>query len=1319
MKSVFVGLAFFLLSISLTASTKYNTISNADGLSNNSVTCIYQDSSSLLWIGTWDGLNVFNGHEIKTYKFEHNKENTISNNIIRSIAEQSHGIVWVGTDYGVNRIDTDNKTIDCYYLGYEHISPPREETFSIAISSGTVFCSAIGWGVAYFNETYKRMQAFNVPNFPTSSIVKLLPAQEEDAILVKTADNGYYIWKYTFDSDNSIVIHSEPIPLPESGRQEVFCVKGQPYISAPSGNVYAYYDNAPQFICRLPEKGLVKALSCLKDGRLVMACESGKVYTYSPSGRKVEVRDDLSNLNILSLFPGTQDILWIGSDGGGLIQVYDYNDRFNKVSNRELFHTKYSPVRSFFKDPHENLYVGTKGNGICIINSNGHSSLLNTANGLSNDFVYALSQGLSPDEIIIGHDGQGFDIYNTTHKRVINLAPIGKQGYGSIYSVLTDCDQGIIWLGTSGYGLIKIKMNDAHEIEEQSVYSNNKLDPESIGNNTIFAIQQAADGKLWLGTRGAGLNLFDPQTAKAQTFTTSNKAGSISSNDILCLHTGRDGTLWIGTSYGLNRLIQSDHNRYSFEWFIEEDGLSNNTIHGIIEDDQGNIWLSTNKGLSKFNLSNKQFINYYNDVNLQNNEFSDGASYRDNQGYLYFGGVDGFNWFAPAQVHDRSYEPKPIITDFFIKQQRVDIFNRNERIRLKSNDNFFSIQFSALDFIDNANCEYSYILKGFNDGWIYNSTSNTAVFTNVPSGEYEFIVRATNGDKVWSSQTSSLLITIETPWWLSLWAKLAYIFILCGTLYISQLVARNRLKQKREKDTYEAKLSFFTNIAHEFCTPLTLIYGSTEQLLLKYSLTPTITKYINVININVKRMQRLIWELLEFRRIEEAGIKVLYSEFDIKELFSTILDSFSERKEQLHITQTVDLPKEERLVISDHGAMEKILYNLISNAYKYTPTGGTINVLLEVQNNAISFTVSNSGKGIKQENLSQIFNRFEILDNFENQARKGNVMRNGIGLALAQSLVKMLGGSISVDSEVNKLTTFSVTIPLASKEQLSPIPIAEEPISMFYDDSSIFNQPKNERHNNATGQSILIVDDEDQIRSLVEDILSPEYKIIQARDGLDAMDKLTQEKVDLIISDVCMPNLDGLGLLKKLKDNEITKHIPLIFLTFKIDIENEVSGYEMGGEAYIPKPFHPKQLTAVVHQVLGNRTFLKKYFSSSLSSSEILDGQLVTAEDKSFIVEVTKLIEENITHESLSADFLANKLLISRMQLYRKLKRIADTTPGEYIRVIRIKRAAHLLKTSKSTVQEIMYQSGFNNKSYFYREFAKAYGFTPNKYRNS
>lgn len=1316
------------------AATRRSVLANEHGLSNSSVTCIYQDSSLRMWFGTWDGLNLYDGARIRTYKFAPDDPNTISNNVIRQIVEERDGVIWVATDHGISRIDTNDDRIARFYPGGEGNAPTEERLYTVAASpEGEIFCATAGWGVARYDRRQDRLVPLHIPKFNASHVRNIcLPARQ--TLLLHTAQGALVRIRYAFTAQGEVEATDVEQLLPAAeggGNLGALCACAHHvWLASDDGSLHIY-DRRTGAIApgpAAPDAAVLCAAAELADGSSVLAFSGRGAYRYDPATGLLGRDPALDDLPILSLFRGSEEILWAGSDGQGVIRLYEDGFEIERIDNREMLGDKRSPVRSFVEDSHGTLYVATKGNGIYTLPADGRPGrVYDAGDGLSNPSVYALAEGYGND-LFIGHDGMGIDVLDLSTGRIATLGADSGQRFGSVYAICRDAANGMLWLGTNGYGLVGLRLDlhaGRYTIREQRTYVNDKDDETSLGNNIVFAIAPAGDGRLWVGTRGGGLNLFDPRSGRFSRYTASDGDRPIGSNDILSLLVGRDSTLWVGTSYGLNRLERDARRRIGFRSWTEKEGLPNNTVHGMLEDASGAVWMSTNKGLARIDPATDRIVSYDRVDQLQGNEFSDGAYFRSRDGKFHFGGVNGFNRFDPADIRLRTYAPPVVVTQFAVKEHPLPGFRPREQIVLDHDDNFFSIRFAALEYIRNENCEYAYRLEGFNDDWV--RTSNpTAVFTNVPPGSYAFRVRSTNGDKVWSNRTATLRIRIRAPWWNTWWAYVGYGLLAAGIALAAGAIVADRIRtqrrlliekmdRRRQTDSYEAKLRFFTSIAHEFCTPLTLIYGSSERLLDHYSFQPDVARRLHIVRNSASRMQRLIGELMEFRRIDTGHYAPRYSQVDVAALLSAIVDNFGELNGQRRIDLKLSLPEEGATIVSDRDALEKIFYNLISNAYKYTPRSGWIALSFRIEASRSVFSIANSGKGIRSEQIGNVFNRFEILDNFERSASEGRVMRNGIGLALARSLARMLGGDIAVESSPGERTVFTLTLPEQSPERIADAAAPPEREAPRPEEE--VDRPEPARTTAEGAATILVVDDEPQIRDLLGDLLGGEYEVLPAADGQEAIELLKHRRPDLIISDVNMPRLDGFGLLRYVKENEITRYIPFVFLAFKADIEQEIRGYDLGSEAYILKPFHPKQLLARVRQILDNRRSLRHYYNSAISTSDVYEGNTIDVDDKKFIVELTRTIEKHLTDDNLSLNFLCDKMCVSRMGLYRKIREITQMTPSEYIRQVKLRHATHLLRTTGMTIQEIMYCSGFNNKSYFYREFAKAYRMSPKEMR--
>ena len=644
-------------------------------------------------------------------------------------------------------------------------------------------------------------------------------------------------------------------------------------------------------------------------------------------------------------------------------------------------------------------------------------------------------------------------------------------------------------------------------------------------------------------------------------------------------------------------------------------------------------------------------------------------------------------------------------------------------LQLDYGQNFFCIDFMAIDYINGNNYSYSYKLEEVSNQWIESGTSASAIFSNLAPEQYTLLVKYKNNMNGKESEPQALVIHITPPWYLSTWAYIIYsilIALLCFTA-IYQTIRQYRRKQQRmikklnrekKEEIYESKLRFFTNITHEFCTPLTLIYGPCEKILAYPQADSYILKYGKMIQQNTEKLNSLILELLQFRKLETGNKTLSIQSLPVSEKLQGIAESFGELAEnreldyQLNIEPGIEWN-------TDISCFNKIANNLISNAFKYTPEKGSITVGLRVENRLLTLRISNSGKGIAKENLTKIFDRYKILDSFE---MNGANSRNGLGLAICKSMTNLLNGQISVDSVPNEITTFTVTLPeLALTEQETqqevyeapPLNVNAEPIEL---EKTIANF-------DTSKQTIMIIDDDPSMLWFVSEIFVEEYNVLSFNNAKEALANLELRQPDLIISDVMMPEIDGLSFAQQIKQNKLWSHIPLILLSALHNEDEQVKGIESGAEAYITKPFNVKYLEKIVYRLIKRKSDLKEYYSSIFSSFKVENGNCIHKEDQEFLDKVIETIDKNISNPDLSVELLSSDLGYSTRQFYRKLKPITEKSPSDIIKEYRLTIAERLLLTKNLTIEEIMDQTGFNNRGTFYKLFTSRFGMPPRQYR--
>lgn len=1343
-----IGLLFLsVLPVNAEDRMEYKHITNSTGLSNSAINCILQDSSKIMWFGSWDGLNSFNGKEFRVYKPELGNVHAISNNVIRDIIEEKNGIIWLSTDHGLNRMNIEKSTFTCYYFGYEKTYPAIPNIFRIAKTTGNqIICAVLDWGLSCFDEATQDFVLLDSPIVNTMDI-REIKIDKNNNIWALHRDGRLGTIKLGKDKNNKPVISdSKLLELPQI-RSLYDC--GKYMIALDLGKKLHIYS---PYLHKIGEYELEKYMpnaeivnvSIIRD-LIYVTISTGGYYTLSTSLDSYPVyNESLRNIPIKVFYESDQDIIWAGTDGAGIFMIYNSNKPFKTIYPKKEFNM----VRAFCEDNQKRLWIGSKGGGVAVMNNYMNQPNLlveyNESNGLLNNSVYALTRGFGGD-IFIGSDGLGLNVFmnNKMTKLDTDIVPFVFSG---IYSIYCSKHDSTLWLGTSEYGLIRLKVqknNTFYKVIDYSHYLHDRNHPKSLTNNVIYSIVPENDSVLWIGTRGGGLNKFHIHTENFESYQYDpENALSLSSNDILSLYKDKNGLLWIGTSVGLNTLTYDEDGNVVIRKYSQSHGLPNNTVHGIIEDHNKNIWISTNRGLAKISPSSGDVIPYYERDGLQNNEFSDGAYYKSQYNdYIFFGGIMGLNVFNPEQIQQRDYAPTFNIVSFKIFNKEENIYNRlvtekngNEQLVLNYNENFFSFNFQSVDYIHNENCEYKYMLSGFDMEWITTGNMGSATYTNIKPGRYTLLVAYTNGDKVWVNEPYELAILIKPPFWASIGAYIVYSILIVLLLYLAFLIIQKRLRENRkllierlerkeQENIHEAKLRFFTNIAHEFYTPITLIYGPCEKILEKSGNSEYIIKYVNVIMSNAKRMKHLISELMEFRKMDTGHLQIVPQKVNITELLNNIGSNFSEIAEENKIDYRLQSVSSDVNWVSDSDAMEKIIFNIISNAFKYTPKNGYIQVEYFEKNDKLNFKIMNSGKGIKPENIDVIFDRFRILDDFENQMEKGHSGRNGIGLALTKSLVTLLNGSIKVESIINESTTFTIKLP-----QLKELSRPEFSLKAKGDKAGA-NESEQAAHSpvpvqwlstkEGDGPLILIVDDEKDIRSLLRDTIGEIFpNIIEASNGVEALQLMKTKSPNLIICDIMMPEMDGITFAKELKNNAFTNHLPIVFLSAKNSIDDQIMAAESGSDIYITKPFHPKYVLATVENILAKQQLIHDYYNSSANTYEMLEnGNVVHSEDKEFLMKIIRFIEDHIEEEELSSEFISNNLGISKMTLYRKIKSILNQTPGEFVKSVKLNKSATLLLSTNMTVQEIMYRCGFINKSYFYKEFARVYKGTPKEYR--
>ncbi|HEU5148626.1 MAG TPA: ATP-binding protein, partial [Chryseosolibacter sp.] len=897
----------------------------------------------------------------------------------------------------------------------------------------------------------------------------------------------------------------------------------------------------------------------------------------------------------------------------------------------------------------------------------------------------------------------------------------------SVWEIFED-SEGNLWIGTHSRGV------DLFDRKTKTFRHYNTEGSNPIHARYIPAFMEDRDGNLWIGT-GYGIDVLDKQTGRfTHHLHRENDPTSLSNNTVLALHQDSRGIIWIATHGGLN-IYDKSANR--FFAFTKRDGLPDNSILSILEDNNGNLWVSTPHGLSNVKVKKEEgsedslrleFHNYDEKDGLQGIQFNENAACKTSAGELIFAGSDGFNLFKPEHIGINRNVPDVILTDFQIFNKSVEVGERvngnivlhksiteTQELVLNYNDNVFSIEFASLSQLHPERSQYQYILEGFDKEWtMTNAAGRRVTYTNLDPGKYLFKVKAANNDGIWNDNATSLAITVRPPFWRSGVAFILYAMVTLGALLLARWLVlyneRIKFQIQRERDRAQRmheldriKIKFFTNISHEFRTPLTLILTPLEKMLRN---TPEgdQRKQFQLIHRNARRLLNLVNQLLDFRKLEVQEIRLNTSEGDLIGFIRDVFHSFSDLSEKNNIHFTFHTSIERLETLFDQDKVEKILFNLLSNAFKFTPENGTVSVRLDRKQEAerafLKIDVQDTGIGIPNDKQERIFDRF-----FQHDVPKSVVNQgSGIGLSITKEFVKIHGGTIAVQSEPGKGTCFTVLLPLEEVRST----VEEQEIET----SAIGVAPVHERSTNQP--VLLLVEDNEDFRFYLKDNLKQHYSVLEAKNGKEGLHLATSLLPDLIVSDIMMPEMDGLELCRKIRSDERVSHIPVILLTARTAQEQKIEGFESGANDYVTKPFNFEILQSRIKNLLVQRETFQKNFRKQLDvkTTEVQ----ITSVDEKLIKKAIRIVEENIAEPGFTVEKFSRELGMSRVHLYKKLLSLTGKTPIEFIRSIRLQRAAQLLQKSQLSVSEIAYQVGFNNPKYFSKYFKDEFKVLPSAY---
>jgi len=1337
---------FFLLSLSLSAEYKKNvhSISRREGLSNGAVNTIVKDAEGYIWFGTWNGLNRYDGSNIVTY-LPGNNPNSIHNHVIRELYPTSSGPIWMLTNKGLGLYDNIRDRFTSYFTREsEQINYENDIAISHSDSYGTL-ASVFGRGIFRFDSTTMQFSkiAFDHASQQASLSIKRIHLVDNHAYCI--TGSGQVIMM----SGNRL---EEILQLPLTGTLSSsisVLINRRPYIliTQRAGAALMVDLEAKEVQqLRIPDDIITSFSLSQEKNRLWTGTEKGRIYSFNLLTRNFEVLNILSDLfvnnpvatRVLSIYESEPDILWIGTDGNGV-----YTLKLMEFPNKCLSSDQlaYPIVRSILVTRKRDVLIGTKGGGIDVFDANGnHIRGISVKNGLGNNSVLSFHE-CDDGSIWVGTDGKGVDIISPDYKTIRNFPRDFKSSnplnFASVYRILEDSDQRI-YLGTSGYGVIMVefdKTGTALPIRCEQLILDKSIAIPGQQKQIVYALAEEKPGMIWIGTRGLGVYRYNTITKRViAQYTTMSHPNLIRNDDILSLFTSLNGHIWVGSSNGIFSLLPISSDSVRVAGLSIQSDLSNTSIHAIQLDKLGNLWVTTNLGLSLIDISRRNVRSFNVNDGLINFEYSDGASFFDKKtGRLYVGGTMGVDIIQTDVIKFSSYFPPIAINQLFIRNQPVEIgnesvltsrINHQKILRLKYNQNSLTFNVSPLAYWGQERHRISYRLINFDDEWIINPQNQPISFSNLAPGKYSLQVRVSDENGNWSKHIREMEIIIDPPFWRTSWAIGGYILLFIGTQLLIFAAYRRRearkkeaviqeFKKKKEEELQGYKIEFFTNVAHEFRTPLTLISSHIHALLEDTRNTVENPRLLKVFNNSIK-LQKLVLEIMQFRKLEKGKEPLNIQLTRPLELIREVVSDLELFAQQRNIHCEVIASDPQFSFKTDADKFQRIVTNLISNAIKYNKPGGFVKACIKSENSVLTVEIEDNGVGIMPEYFQKVFEPFGISSARKRGSFPG-YRSTGLGLAVTKGLVELLKGTISFESRLDEGTKFICVFPdvheLSSGELLNE-PVDELNEISFIDEAGTDKTVENSEIS-AGKPLIMLVDDDPEILILLRDFLQADYNIIFAENGLEAYNKVLSDKPDLIVSDVMMPEMDGIELCCRLRENFETSHLPIILLTAKAEIEDRIAGLKAGADSYIPKPFHPEHLKVRIEKLLQLRVSIKSHFGKQDDNPA-----LVKEIPDPFFQKMLSYIDENIDDETLSSEKLCDKLAISKSSLYNKTRSVLGTTPHSLIYQRRLSKAATLLKSTTMTVSEIIDQTGFTSRTHFYDLFNKAYGCSPSDYRN-
>jgi len=1317
-------------------------------LSSSLINDIFQDHKGYVWIATEDGLNKYDGAKFVIYKRNTQDSTSILNNYVKSIYEDDKQNLYFGFFNGLQIYDHGTDTFNQIQLSIdEEFTYDAHVTGIIQRVSGEILIGTSGRGVFSLKKDETGFYAEILPDFiptafvdhvyqdkahnlwfitPETGLYKVTPNNrvtpffqdaEQRATLSaigEDADGTLYVGSYTqglFKLDpktsnfiaipntqklaiHSLFLGSESEMLVGTDGDGLFKFNSEDASLTPYQVAVTSFDSSKSKVHDIVEDDSGNIWLGLYQKGVVLIPQKKNNFNYI--GYESNALDIIGSNCVMSVFKDSQGILWVGTDGDGLYSIAPDYTVINHYKNQDYLGRQLNTVVSIYEDSNNDLWIGTYLNGLAKIE---RSSL--------------------------------------KLRFIENLVDEQANPVKSIYSIIEDSNKNL-WLGSMGSGLFRL------DIETESIKSCNIQIADAPKGPTFFnnkwinnLLLDASEGWLYVASYD-GISKYNLKNQKFETF--DNGIRRFDGEIVYTLHRDHQDHIWMGTANGL---IKIDTNFKELAHYTIEDGLPSNTICSIEEDSNHKLWIATNQGISEFIPDTQSFLNYYFNDGLQGNEFSKNASYLYQKNQLFFGGMNGVTYFNPSEIKDKDTKPEIFITDVYLQNTPVRQGMRSgnymildkaiidaDTLNLSYQDNSFSLEFSSMEYGNPERISYSYSIN--DSPWINLSPGvNSVAFDNLEAGTYDFKLRAKDYDKY--SDVKAFTAIVHPLWFASKTAKIIYFLLIVLILILvtyqlkQRQISRNRLREySKARLINEAKLQFLTNISHDIRTPLTLVINPLKKLLNSDS-DPLRTKSYKTMMRNTDRILHLTNQLLDVRKIDKGQLELKFEEIELVSYINNICALFEDQIEAKEIEFEFIHEMETLHAWIDPNYFDKVIQNLVANSLKFVKKGGVVSVALDV-NKAIrnvhgqphfQISVIDDGIGIEEGSENLIFDRF-----YQVKGTPHHLEGTGIGLNLTRSIAELHHGTIfAKNNEDCKGCRFIIRIPLG-REHLSQEELATPYTTIASAENTVETidelQPTELEPDTVYGGSkILVVDDDLDIRNYIKRELSSKFNVTLAANGKEALNLILKTEPHLVISDIMMPEMDGLELCRRIKKNININHIPVILLTAKSTQERNLESLNLGADAYIPKPFDINILQKTVINLIQNRKLLKNTFDGSQLQEDKVKQVAVESSDEILLKKIISYINENISNSDLNVEMIANSVGISRVHLYRKLKDLTNQSASDLIKNIRLKQAADLLVSKQISIAEVAYAVGFSNLSTFSTNFKNLYGESPKKYQDT